>query len=97
MSRPRMLELFPLICRDDDERGWRTKGRTLNKRVFICCDNDRPCEGGVLVMRTDWDGDVQKDHAALRRAGAEANVQETRVGVKEALAKAREVAGENGA
>ncbi|KAJ6786217.1 hypothetical protein PWT90_05751 [Aphanocladium album] len=95
VTRDRMLELFPLICRDDARRGWRTKGRALNRRVFICCDNDRPAEEGVLVVRTDWDGDVQADDETLRRAGREAQVQETRVGVKEALAKAREMAGEN--
>lgn len=48
MSRRRMLELFPVICRDDESRGWRTLGRKLHKRVFICCDNDNPERKGCL-------------------------------------------------
>lgn len=94
MSRGRMLELFPLICRDDEKRGWRTKGMKLHKKVFICCDNDAPKEKGVLIVRMHWDGDTAREDAALKKIGSEAEVQETRVSVKEALAKAREIAGQ---
>lgn len=91
MTRPHMLELFPVICRDDERRGWRTKGRTLHRQVFICCDNDKPKEKGLLIMKTDWDGNIDQDEKALRKAGSEATIQETRVTVEEALAKAREM------
>lgn len=42
----------------------------------------------------DWDGNIAQDHRALQEAGSEAMLQETRVPVKEALAKARMIAGE---
>lgn len=92
MSRNRMLELFPIICRDDEARDWRTKSRQLHKQIFICCDNDTPKDKGVLIIRMDWDLDTKQDDETLRKAGSEAKLQETRAGIKEALAKARELA-----
>lgn len=94
MSRRRMLELFPVICRDDESRGWRTLGRKLPKRVFICCDNDDPEEKGVLVVRMDWNGNIAQVDSALQKAESEAVLQETRVPVEGALAKARIIADE---
>lgn len=92
MSWERMKELFPVVCRDDERRGWRTNGMKLHKKVFICCDNDKPEEKGVLVMQLEWDGDTEKDDQELKNVGKAAKVHETRVGVKEALTKAREIA-----
>lgn len=94
MSRQRMLELFPIICRDDERRGWRTKGRKLHKNVFICCDNDNPEQKGVVVISMDWDGETDQNNETLKKVGSEAPLTEIRVGVKEALLKAREVADE---
>lgn len=92
MSRERMKQLFPVLCRDDERRGWRTNGMKLHKNVFICCDNDKPEEKGVLVMQMEWDNNTEKDNKELKNAGKTAKVHEARVEVKEALAKARETA-----
>jgi len=64
----------------------------LHKKVFICCDSDEPGKKGVLVVQMDWDGDVERDDDELKKIGNDAKCEETRVGVKEALAKAREMA-----
>lgn len=92
MTAQRMKQLFPLICRDDERRNWRTNGMELHKRVFICCDNDNPREKGVLVMWMEWDGNTDKDDEELKNVGEAAKVHETRVAVNEALAKANEMA-----
>lgn len=92
MPRERMKQLFPVICRDDERRGWRTNGMELHKKVLICCDNDKPQEEGVLVSRMEWDGNTNKDDEELKHVGLAAQVHETRVKVTEALAKAREIA-----
>lgn len=88
MSRERMNQLFLVICRDDERRGWRTKGMRLHRREFICCDNDKPKEKGVLVMQMEWDG---KDEV-LQTIGTTAKVHEIRVEAEAALAKAYEMA-----
>ncbi|KAJ5512299.1 hypothetical protein N7463_001851 [Penicillium fimorum] len=75
MSWERMKHLFPVICRDDECQGWRTNGMKLNKKVFICCDNDKPEEKGVLVVKIKWDGDTEKDDTELKNVGATAKVQ----------------------
>jgi hypothetical protein len=92
MCPERMKQLFPVICRNDERRGWRTNGMSLHKKVFICCDNDQPEDKGVLAMQMEWNGDTQKSNKELQNVGKAATVRETRVGVKEALAKARETA-----
>jgi hypothetical protein len=61
----------------------------LHKKVFICCDNDKPEEKVVLVMQLEWDGNTEKDDQELKDVGKAAKVHGTRVGVKEALARAR--------
>ncbi|RJE26852.1 hypothetical protein PHISCL_00764 [Aspergillus sclerotialis] len=92
MTGQRMKQLFPIICRDDELRNWRTNGMKLHKRVLICCDNDNPKEKGVLVMRMEWDGNTNKDDEELKNAGEATKVHETRVAVDEALARANEIA-----
>lgn len=90
MSWERMKQLFPVICREDERRGWRTNGMELHRTVFICCDNDNPEKNGVLVMQMMWDGDTGKDKRALENSGKAAKVHMERVEVREALRKARE-------
>ena len=92
MSRERMKQLFPVLCQDDECRGWRTNGMNLHKNIFICCDNDKPEEKGVLIMQMEWDSNTEKDKNELKDAGKTAKVHEARVEVKEALSKARETA-----
>jgi hypothetical protein len=50
-----------------------------HKNVFICRDNDKPEEKGVLVMQLEWDGNTKKDDKELKHAGKSANVHETRI------------------
>lgn len=61
----------------------------LHKSVFICCDNNKPEEKGILVMQIEWDGNTEKVDEELKSAKKTARVHETRVEAKEALAKAR--------
>lgn len=92
MSKKRMKQLFPVICRDDEHRNWRTKGMHLHGRVFICCDNDQPKDQGVLVMQMEWDEGIERDEKALQTIGTNAVVHELRVEVEAALAKAYQIA-----
>lgn len=64
----------------------------LHKKVFICCDNDKPEEKGVLATQMEWDDYTEKGDKELMNAEKMAKVHETRAEIKEALAKAREIA-----
>lgn len=92
MTGQRIKQLFPLVCRDDEFRNWRTNGMKLHHRVIICCNNENPKENRVLVMRLEWDGNTNRDDEELKSAGEAAKVHKTRVAVNKALAKANEMA-----
>jgi hypothetical protein len=92
MSKQRMIELFPVVVRDDIRRGWRTNNMRLHSKVLIYCDNDKPKDKGVIVVLAEWDGDLDRKDKELKEAFGNANFQEHRVSVDKALEKACELA-----
>lgn len=92
MSRQRMKQLFPVVYSRNEKRAWWTRGMKLHRKVFICCDNDKPEEQGVLAVRMEWDGDIDKREDKLKQVGEDARLVESIVGVKDALQTARQMA-----
>ncbi|KAL6922253.1 hypothetical protein ACHAP8_003725 [Fusarium lateritium] len=92
MSKQRMIELFPVIARDDRRRSWRTNNMRLHNKVFIYCDNDKPKENGIIVVRAEWDGDIDRNDEELKEAFGKAKIQDYRVPAAKALEKACELA-----
>lgn len=91
VSFERMKEIFPVICQDQDEGGF-PDAKPLHRKVFVCCDNDNLEADGALVIQMEWDGNIERSKEELQSIGASSVLHETRVDIRQALKKAREIA-----
>lgn len=70
---------------------------SLHRQMFVCADKTDVETEGVLLVRLQWDGDIDRDPAQLIRIGTEATVQTRRCRPEGVLADlAAVVSGETG-
>lgn len=70
---------FPWFCR---MHRWE---ENLTKTYFICVDNEKFEQEGVLLVRVDWDGDVHRSDEELLALQLKDKVTTVRVPIKEAF------------
>ena len=65
----------------------------LHRNWCICVDGKNPKENGVLLLRIDWDGNIDRDPNELLRVGLEGSFETERSPVDRALATLGELTG----
>lgn len=62
------------------------RNKRLHRQWFICADKKDPKEGGVLLVRIDWDGNIEMDPNELLKIGERADIRTERSVVENAIA-----------
>lgn len=79
-----MIEMHPWCC-------YRAQG-TFHPQLFICVDR-KDVEGeGVLLVKMDWDGNIDRDPNELIQMGTQATIHTRRCPVAEAIATLTSIA-----